>query len=61
MASEAEADDVLAELKMLVPDPQVSNLIFWPQHDPRTRDVTEGDLTPDRIVDIAAAYRPIAL
>jgi hypothetical protein len=41
-----------------VPDPDVSDLIFWPNV--YFKDENAPDLTPEQIVDIALSYRPTA-
>ncbi len=61
--STQQADDaVVARLQQLVPRPGITELIFYPER-------TEGrallgdrdELTPEEIVDLALAYRPIEL
>jgi len=47
--TEEELDKMLELLKKNVPDPRVSNYIFY------------DELTPEQIVDKALAYRPIQL
>ncbi len=47
--TEKEIDKLLDLLKHNVPDPNVSDLIYW------------NDLTPDQIVDKALSYKPIRL
>lgn len=46
-------------LQANVPDPAVSDLIFWPNRYFEVEDAP--DLTPDQIVDIALGYKPIQL
>ena len=49
--SEEEQDAMLAALRASVPDPNVSDLIYYPP---------DGlQLTPDEIVERALSYRPI--
>lgn len=54
--TESEQVAALRELESRVPHPRVSDLIFWPQHEGFDR-----ELTPDEVVDVALAYRPIEL
>ena len=49
--TEEEIDNMIEELEKNVPHPEVSDLIFW----------NEEELTPEQIVDIALAYKPIQL
>lgn len=49
--TEAELDDMLTELQLLLPYAEISNLIFW----------DDRDLTPEQIVEEALAARPIQL
>lgn len=49
--TEEEIDNMIEELERNVPHPEVSDLIFW----------NEEELTPEQIVDIALAYKPIQL
>lgn len=58
---EARADAAMQELEVLVPDPHVSDLIFWPQHHSASRSLTQDELTAERIVDLAMSYQPFAL
>ena len=53
--TQEEQDAAFKELDARVLHPRVSALIFWPSH--------EGfdELTPDEVVDIVLAYRPIEL
>ena len=51
----------MEELESLVPDPNVSDLIFWPRHHEASRALTEDELTADRIVAVAMNYQPFAL
>lgn len=46
--TEDEQDQLLEVLRANVPDPRVSDLIFWPP----------SELSPDEIIDHALAYRP---
>ena len=54
--AEDEQDAALKTLESRVLHPRVSNLIFWPNHEG-----FERELTPDEVVDVALAYRPIEL
>lgn len=49
--TEEEIDNMIEEIERNVPHPEVSDLIFW----------NEEELTPEQIVDIALAYKPIQL
>ena len=49
--TEEEIDNMIEVLERNVPHPEVSDLIFW----------NEEGLTPEQIVDIALAYKPIQL
>lgn len=49
--SEEEIDAMLDLLEWNVPDPEVSNLIYW----------SKEDLTSEQIVDRALSYKPILL
>ncbi|MFI8824122.1 e9imm peptide [Streptomyces sp. NPDC053431] len=51
-ASEDEVGDILADLERGLVCPHISNYIFW-DFDP--------ELTAEKIVDRAPAYKPIAL
>lgn len=53
-ASEDEADDWLDRLDraLVCPSGHVSGLVFWPP---------ERELSAEEVVDLALAYRPIAL
>ena len=59
--TEGEADSLVAEFESLVPDPHASDLIFWPDAHPLSQGSSEDELTPERIVELARRYRPIAL
>lgn len=59
--TDEEIHALLNELHHLVPDPRVADLIFWPQHHPLSADLSEQDLTPELIVDLAHRYSPLAL
>ena len=50
-ATEADGDRLLDHLKRSVPDPEVSDLIFW----------RKPALSAEEIVDRALAYEPITL
>ncbi len=61
-----EGDDeaigaAVRELEQLVPDPRVSDLIFWPSHHERSAGLDPAELTAEKIVDLASEYRPFAL
>lgn len=47
--SEEEIDKFLRQLEQGVPDPQISDYIFW------------SEMTPEEIADKALAYKPISL
>jgi len=47
--TEKEIDELLNILKKNVPDPAVSDLIYW------------NDLSPEEIIDKALSYKPIQL
>lgn len=49
--SEEEQDQLLDSLRQHVPHPQVSDLIFWDQH----------DRSAEQIVEEALRYKPIIL
>ena len=49
--TEKEIDDMIALLGRNVPDPEVTDLIFW----------NEENLTSEQIVDKALSYKPIIL
>ena len=49
--TEEEIAGMVTRLRRNVPDPQVSNYIFW----------SDPQLTPEEIVDRALAYKPILL
>ena len=49
--TEEQIDEMIEIVKNNVPHPEVSDLIYW----------NEEDLTPEQIVDIALAYKPIQL
>ncbi len=61
-STQEEDDVVAAALQRRVPRPGITDLIFYPER-------TEGqsllgdrdELTPDEIVDLALAYKPIQL
>jgi hypothetical protein len=54
--SEAEQDAALDGLQARVPHPRVASLIFWPDAEGFDR-----ELTPEEVVEIASAYRPVEL
>ncbi|KJB86256.1 hypothetical protein AZ66_19870 [Paenibacillus sp. E194] len=49
--SEQEIDEMMNLLESNVPDPQVSDLIFW----------SDIEYSPEEIVDKAMSYKPIIL
>ncbi|HDR3651183.1 bacteriocin immunity protein [Bacillus sp. SM-B1] len=49
--TEEEIDEMIEVVERNVPHPEVSDLIYW----------NDEDLTPEQIVDIALAYKPIQL
>lgn len=51
--TEEEQDEMLLLLKASVPDPKVSDLIYYPH--------AGQDLSAEEIVDRALAYKPIQL
>ena len=55
-ASEAEHDALIDRFEASVPRPGASALIFWPEQEGFDR-----ELTPEEVVDVALAYRPIEL
>jgi hypothetical protein len=59
--TEEEADELIKEFESLVPDPNASALIFWPEAHALSRELTPEQLTPERIVDLAYRYKPFAL
>jgi len=54
--TEEETNEWLELIKANVPDPEVSDLIFWPD----VRGLPDN-LTAEQIVDMAVSYKPIAL
>ena len=54
--TQEEQDAALKELEARVPHPRVSALISG-----RAREGFDRELTPDEVVDVALAYRPIEL
>ena len=54
--SEEEQDAALKTLESRVLHPRVSGLMFWPSHEGFDR-----ELSPEEVVDLALAYRPIVL
>ncbi|MER5501862.1 hypothetical protein ABT096_32310 [Streptomyces sp. NPDC002561] len=49
--TEEEIDRALDRLRAQVPDPNVSDLIYW----------SDPPLSPEQVVEAALAYRPISL
>ena len=60
--TQEEDDTVVAELQRRVPRPGVTDLIFYPERT-EGRHLLDGreELTPEEIVDLALAYKPIEL
>jgi Colicin immunity protein / pyocin immunity protein len=57
--TESEIDAWISTFKNNVPHPNASDLIFYPD---QVSGIEPGqELTPDEIVDIALAYKPILL
>ena len=55
--SESEIDSWISIFKNNVPHPNASDLIFYPD---RVSGIEPGqELTPEEVVDIALAYKPI--
>ncbi|MBO0767574.1 MAG: hypothetical protein J2O48_02700 [Solirubrobacterales bacterium] len=61
--SEADLDALVFEFERRVPHPRASALIDWPATDPEAKARLAGrkDLTPEEIVELALAYKPIQL
>ena len=59
--TEAEGDAALRELKLLVPDPRVSDLIFWPERHPLSASIPDKKLTAELVVELAMRYEPFSL
>ena len=51
---EDQISEWLDQLARAIPNPHISQIIFWPEPD-------EEGLTPEQIVDKAMQYRPIEL
>ncbi|MBB4979722.1 e9imm peptide [Streptomyces nymphaeiformis] len=51
-APEDESSEILAALKRGLACPHISDYIFWD---------SDPELTPEKVVDRAMAYKPIAL
>jgi len=49
--TEEESDNAIGILEASVPDPKVTNLIFWP----------EEELSAEQVYDKAMSYKPIIL
>ncbi|WP_044973122.1 bacteriocin immunity protein [Ruminococcus sp. HUN007] len=49
--TEKEIDEMMEVVEKNVPDPNVSDLIFW----------NDDNLTPEQIIDKAFEYKPIQL
>ncbi|WP_243526302.1 bacteriocin immunity protein [Bacillus pseudomycoides] len=49
--TEEEIDEMIEVVERNVPHPEVSDLLYW----------NDEELTPEQIVDIALAYKPIQL
>ena len=54
-ASEQEASLAVAQFRVAVPDPNGSDLIFYPGH------AFDHEPTAEEIVDLALSYRPFQL
>lgn len=59
--TDEEAESLVNEFTSLVPDPRASDLIFWPNQHPLSRGLSEEELTPELIVELAREYRPFEL
>ncbi len=59
--TEADQDRAMAQLGRLLPDPNFSELIFWPSHHKLSSGIDESELTPQKIVQLASQYRPFEL
>ena len=57
--TEDELNQMMDLLEANVPDPNVSDLIFWPNGFPHDPNAPEP--TAEQVVDKALAYKPIAL
>ncbi|MGW7305091.1 e9imm peptide [Streptomyces sp. NPDC054835] len=51
-ASEGESDEILTNLERGLACPHISDYIFWD---------SDPELTPEKVVERALAYKPIAL
>ena len=60
-ATDAENERAMAELESLVPDPRVSEIIFWPHRHELAKSYDAEELTAEAIVDLAMQYKPFAL
>ncbi len=56
-ADEARADALVAELERLVPDPQVSDLVFWPAQHALGGELIQAGVTAENIVELAFRYQ----
>ncbi len=59
--TDEEAESLVNEFASLVPDPKASDLIFWPNQHPLSSGLSENELTPELIVELAHQYRPFEL
>ena len=59
--SESQVTATMIELESIVPDPRVSNLIYWPSRHPLSQGLNDAELTPEKIVELAYRYKPFAL
>jgi hypothetical protein len=59
-ADEQEEDRLVELFDNSVAHPRASNLIFWPERE-LGPNAQRRELTPEEVVDIALAYKPIEL
>lgn len=59
--TEGEGEAALRELESLVPDPRVSDLIFWPERHPLSASVPDSKRTAELVVELAMRYEPFSL
>jgi hypothetical protein len=59
--TEAQRDVLRAELESLVPDPRVSDLIYWPGQHPRGDEARALGGDAEAVVEVAWRYRRIIL
>jgi hypothetical protein len=61
-STQEEDDAVVRELEQHVPRPGITDLIFYPERTEGRELLDDRDeLTPEEIVDLALAYKPIQL